>query len=134
MKTKYLVLLTLFLSTVSIAGDSEDFQCPTFNRDPLGYLTCQVVGTTLIPFALTTSVAVSVAGSSGTSAAAARKEALLKEAVPFAANYLISPESEEGNPVLQAAFQIVADDPNALVVASPELAQRILDSTTVSQE
>jgi hypothetical protein len=138
MKTRILsVIAVLFVTTVSFAGtgpagdlleEIKKIECPGFSSDPLGYVGCQLFGTTLVPFVTITGFVATTEGTSVTSAGVARKEALLNEAAPFAANYLISPESEEGNPVLQAAFQIVADEPNALVVGSPELAQKILDS------
>lgn len=136
MKIRYFSLIAvLLISSVSFAGGAKDLldqikkmECPAFNEDPLGYVGCQIVGTVLVPSVTITGF---VATTEGTSEALARKEALLNEAAPYAANYLIAPESEENNPVLQAAFQIVADDPNTHVVGSPELAQRILDSVKV---
>ena len=129
MKFLTVLIITFTLTTNVFADDSTKYECPAIYADPLGYVGCQVVGTTLLPFVLITAVGASVVGTSATTAGATRhKAALLSEAAPYAANYLISPESEENNPVLMAAFQVVADDPNAEVVPSPELAQRILDA------
>jgi hypothetical protein len=133
MKIKYFSLIAvLFVSSVSFANGAKDLldkigeiQCVEFHKDPLGYIGCQLGGTTLLPSVTITGF---VATTVGTSEALAHKEALLNEAAPYAAEYLISPESQENNPVLHAAFQLVADEPNTHVDGSPELAQRILDA------
>lgn len=124
-------VMVLGLNTSSFAGDKAE--CPPIYADPFGYFACQVVGTTLSPFVLSTLAVVSSAGTTGT-AINVHKEALLNEAAPYAANYLIAPESELSNPVFRAAIQVVAGLPNAEVQPTPELAQMILDSVAAKTE